>query len=80
VVEGNDVAGYVEQVGEGVSNVKVGDRVAALTPARTNSDRGAYQEYTISPAHNTFRIGESVSFEDASTVPCKPCAFTSLQS
>ena len=30
---------------------------------------GAYQEYTVAPASTTFPIPESVSFEDASTLP-----------
>ena len=30
---------------------------------------GAYAEYTVAPASTTFHIPESVSFEDASTLP-----------
>lgn len=32
VVQGNDVAGYVEAVGDGASDFKKGDKVAAYTP------------------------------------------------
>ncbi|SCZ91393.1 BZ3500_MvSof-1268-A1-R1_Chr1-2g01379 [Microbotryum saponariae] len=67
-VEGNDVAGYVEQVGEGVTKFKVGDKVAAFTKMRGGDRTGAYQQYSIAPSHTTFHLGLETSFEDGSTL------------
>ncbi|SCV67983.1 BQ2448_104 [Microbotryum intermedium] len=67
-VEGNDVAGYVEQVGEGVTKFKVGDKVAAFTRMRGGDRTGAYQQYSIAPSHTTFHLGPKTSFEDGSTL------------
>ncbi|TDL15540.1 GroES-like protein [Rickenella mellea] len=69
-VEGNDVAGYVESVGEGVTEFKKGDRVAAFSKMATKENKyGAYQEYTVAPSGTTFPLGPNTSFEDASTLP-----------
>lgn len=61
---GDDIAGLVEAIGEGISKFKKGDKVAAfhemLTPA------GSYAEYAISWEHTTFHIPEKTSFEGMS--------------
>ncbi|WP_406437862.1 NADP-dependent oxidoreductase [Streptomyces sp. NBC_00631] len=44
---GNDVAGVVEQVGEGVTRFAPGDGVYGMLPV---SRRGAYAEFTVAPA------------------------------
>ncbi|TDL25380.1 GroES-like protein [Rickenella mellea] len=69
-IEGNDVAGYIESVGEGVTEFKKGDRVAAFSKMATQENKyGAYQEYTVAPSTTTFPLGPNTSFEDASTLP-----------
>lgn len=68
-VEGNDVAGYVEKVGEGVTKFKVGDKVAAFTKMRTDDKYGAYAEYSVSPSNTAFHLGRNTSFEDAAALP-----------
>ncbi|BGO98646.1 zinc-binding oxidoreductase [Rhodotorula toruloides] len=68
-VEGNDVAGYVEKVGEGVPKFKVGDKVAAFTKMRTDDKYGAYAEYSVSPSNTAFHLGPNTSFEDAAALP-----------
>ncbi|TFY78319.1 hypothetical protein EWM64_g5690 [Hericium alpestre] len=60
---GYDFAGLVAAVGDGVSNVKVGERVAGFYP-------GAFREYTLIPASLPLvRIPEGTSDEEASTIP-----------
>ncbi|TRM65469.1 chaperonin 10-like protein [Schizophyllum amplum] len=69
-VEGNDVAGTIVAVGEGVSEYKIGARVAAFTKMATKDNKyGAYQEYTVAPASTTFPIPNSVPFEEAASLP-----------
>ncbi|KII86879.1 hypothetical protein PLICRDRAFT_164277 [Plicaturopsis crispa FD-325 SS-3] len=69
-VEGNDVAGYVEAVGEGVSEFKKGDKVAAFTRThQANPKWGAYQQYSTASAHTTFPLGPGTPFEAAATLP-----------
>ncbi|TDL25370.1 GroES-like protein [Rickenella mellea] len=69
-IEGNDVAGYIESVGEGVTGFKKGDGVAAFSKMATKENKyGAYQEYTVAPSGTTFPLGPNTSFEDASTLP-----------
>ncbi|GAA5994328.1 zinc-binding alcohol dehydrogenase family protein [Rhodotorula paludigena] len=68
-IEGNDVAGYIEAVGEGVTKYKKGDKVAAFTIMMTDDKYGAYAEYSVAPSNTTFRLGQKTSFEDASALP-----------
>jgi NADPH2:quinone reductase len=56
-VPGMEGAGVVEAVGEGVTEVAVGDRVAyAMTP-------GAYAEYAVVPAARLVRLPNSIDLE-----------------
>jgi NADPH2:quinone reductase len=65
---GDDLAGTVAALGPDVpSSFKVGDRVAAFHPMLTPG--GAYAEYALAPATTTFHIPDSLSFEEASTIP-----------
>ncbi|KII83718.1 hypothetical protein PLICRDRAFT_702303 [Plicaturopsis crispa FD-325 SS-3] len=69
-IEGNDVAGYVAAVGEGVTEFKLGDRVAAFTKmGQPHPKWGGYQQYSTAPAGTTFPLGPSTSFEAAATLP-----------
>ena len=58
-VLGYDVSGVVERVGNEVSNVRIGDRVMALTRF------GGYSDYVISPLAGLALIPEGVSDETA---------------
>ena len=60
---GAEVAGIVDAVGEGVTSVKIGDRVMAMTHG------GGFAEFSIAPAGNAFAIPESMSFEEAAAMP-----------
>ncbi|KAL5522797.1 hypothetical protein ACEPAG_8815 [Sanghuangporus baumii] len=69
-IEGNDVAGIIVKVGEGVTEYKGGERVAAFSVMRSGDIKsGAYAQYTVAPAATTFPIPDSTSFEEAATLP-----------
>src|SRR5580658_139482 len=60
---GAETAGVVDAVGENVSDVKVGDRVIALTHG------GGFAEYSLAPVTSVFSTPESMSFEEATALP-----------
>lgn len=59
--QGDDLAGYVEALGEAVVGFNKGDRVAAFHPVL--NPHGSYAEYAIAPAHTVFHISSKTSFE-----------------
>ncbi|KAE8327034.1 chaperonin 10-like protein [Aspergillus sergii] len=65
--QGDDIAGYVEAVGDGVVGFKKGDRVAALHQMFT--PHGGYAEYAIAWAYTAFHVSDNVGFEEAATIP-----------
>ena len=65
--EGDDIAGYVHNVGSNVTEFHPGDRVAAFHVMRTPG--GSYAEYALSPAHTTFHLPKHTSFEEAAAIP-----------
>ncbi|USP81874.1 GroES-like protein [Curvularia clavata] len=68
---GSDVAGEVSEVGSGVKNVKVGDRVLGMAVG-LKSNRpadAAFQTYTVLPSQLVSPIPSTVSFEDAAVIP-----------
>ncbi|WP_456459565.1 NADPH:quinone oxidoreductase family protein [Reichenbachiella sp.] len=58
---GGEVAGIVKTVGEGVSHLKVGDRVMAGT------GWGGFAEEVIGKASNVFPLPDGISFEQAAS-------------
>jgi NADPH2:quinone reductase len=60
---GLEAAGVVEAVGPGVTEFKVGDRVAYC-----NGPVGAYAEKKIHPAERLVKIPEGISFEQAASM------------
>jgi NADPH:quinone reductase len=54
----SEASGIVEAVGEDVSHLKVGDRVAYFSPS-------TYAEYTCANSSTTARVPDSISMEDA---------------
>ncbi|KAH6951351.1 chaperonin 10-like protein [Fusarium avenaceum] len=71
---GDDVAGTVEAVGENVVGFHKGDRVAAFHEMK--APHGAFAEYAIAPYFTTFHIPDSISYEEAATIPL--AAYTSV--
>lgn len=66
IILGWDVAGVVSEIGEGVTDWKVGDKVFAR-PETTRF--GTYAEYTIVDQTLLAKIPEKISFEEAAAVP-----------
>jgi NADPH2:quinone reductase len=67
VNQGDDPAGYVHEVGEGITEFKKGDRVAGFHEMLKPG--GSYAEYAVLWSHTTFHIPEGISFEEAATLP-----------
>ncbi|MFJ9709759.1 NADP-dependent oxidoreductase [Streptomyces sp. NPDC101234] len=63
---GNDVAGVVERVGEGVTRFAPGDEVYGLMPV---SRRGAYAEFTAAPAEALAFAPKNLDLVHAGAVP-----------
>jgi NADPH:quinone reductase len=59
---GSEAAGTVESVGEGVTEVAAGDRVAYVMA------RGSYAEYAVVPSAQLVKIPDNVSFDTAAAV------------
>ncbi|KAM5529042.1 quinone oxidoreductase [Fusarium oxysporum f. sp. phaseoli] len=64
---GDDIAGYVEAVGEGVTGFRPGDRVAAFHQMFT--PHGSYAEYSVAAAKSAFHLPDATSFEEGATIP-----------
>jgi len=63
---GLEASGVVEQVGEGVTNVKAGDRVAYC-----GGPTGAYASYRVMPATQLVKVPDNVSDETAAAIMLK---------
>jgi len=63
---GTEAAGVVEAVGEGVTHVKPGDRVAYA-----QGPLGAYAQARVMPAGHLVKLPKSISFEQAASVMLK---------
>ena len=59
---GLEASGIVEAIGEGVEDIKVGDRVAAI-------GMKTYAEYSLASAEQAIRLPDAVSFEDGAAFP-----------
>ncbi len=64
-VPGQEAAGVVEEVGEGVDEVKVGDRIVYFSPP------GAYCERRLLPARHAIPVPEGVSDQEAAAIYLK---------
>lgn len=65
-VPGIDVAGTVEALGAGVTNVAVGDQVVGFLPMTAD---GASAEYVVAPAENLAPAPKSIPLADAAAFP-----------
>ncbi len=65
-IPGLDVAGTIDAIGEGVSDVKVGDRVVGFLPFVVD---GASAEYVLAPAESLAPAPTSIPLGDAAALP-----------
>lgn len=64
--QGDDIAGYVEAVGEGVYGFHKGDKVAAFHEMM--SPHGSYAEYAIAWARSTWHVDPKTTLEGMCTL------------
>lgn len=78
VTLGHEVAGTVDQVGEGVTKYKVGDRVLVIAGERNELNQittlgfdydGGYAEYVIAKESLLVKIPADLPFEEAAIIP-----------
>ena len=66
-VAGMDAAGVVDEVGEGVTHLAVGDRVMAIV--QPSGSHGAYASSVVLPARSVTQAPAGTSHAEASTLP-----------
>lgn len=66
-VPGMDVAGVIDEVGDGVSHLHVGDDAMAIVVP--TASHGGYSESLVLPARSVTRMPSGVSYAEASTLP-----------
>ena len=65
--QGDDIAGTVHSVGDGVFEFKKGDRVFAFHEMREPG--GSYAEYAVAWAHTTALLPPKISYEEGAAIP-----------
>jgi len=68
VILGFDAAGTVEEVGEGVTKFKKGDRVLQQCAFGDNRFAG-FQQYSLTYEDTTAKIPDNITFDQAATIP-----------
>jgi NADPH:quinone reductase-like Zn-dependent oxidoreductase len=70
VILGNDVSGEIEEVGEGVTEFKKGDKVWAYLPLLSDMalKHGGYQEFSISTHTSVAKIPSTITLEEGATL------------
>jgi NADPH:quinone reductase-like Zn-dependent oxidoreductase len=76
MVPGWDVAGRVDAVGKGVTHVRIGDNVIALSPQGI-TQVGTYAEYIVLPAKYVAIVPDGVELTTAASLPL--AGLTALQ-
>ena len=69
LILGHEIAGIITELGEGVTDFQVGDRVAVIAGADTPGvvTDGGYANVTVSPTKFVVKIPDEVTFEEASS-------------
>ncbi|WYZ37982.1 hypothetical protein EsH8_II_001488 [Colletotrichum jinshuiense] len=68
-VLGCDFVGTVEKIGDQVSKLAKGDTIAGLIWGGEVNGLGAYSEYSLADERISFRVPNSISLEEAATLP-----------
>lgn len=70
-IMGEDVAGEIEAVGDGVTRFKTGQRVLAHSPYLLTQrlEQGGFQEKVVVPENAVAQIPAKVQFQDATVLP-----------
>ena len=68
---GNDIAGEIIEVGEGVTLFEKGQRVIGHSTALNTDEprHGGFQKYTVVPSFGCSQIPDDISYEDACVLP-----------
>lgn len=61
-IPGQEAAGIIVELGQGVHNFQIGDRVA------WNGTRGTYAEFACAPTDSLLKLPDGMDFEDAAAV------------
>ena len=78
VTLGHEVAGTIDQLGEGVHTYQVGDRVLVIAGERNEKNQittlgfdydGGYAEYVVTKAALLVKIPDNLPFEEAAIIP-----------
>lgn len=67
-VVGFDAAGIVSEVGEGVTDLKIGDRVVTASNMG-RGERGSYAQYVASDRERVVKLPDHVSLKEAAAMP-----------
>ena len=65
MIPGGDVAGVVEKVGEGVTELNVGKSVFALVPRNSKRLNGGYAQFAVAPAANVMPKPKAFTYSEA---------------
>jgi D-arabinose 1-dehydrogenase-like Zn-dependent alcohol dehydrogenase len=78
VTLGHEVAGTIDQIGEGVDSVSIGERVVVIAGERNESNQittlgfdydGGWAEYVVMDSELVMTIPDSLPFEQAAIIP-----------
>lgn len=64
---GFDIAGDVEEIGEGVTDFRKGERV--VLQGQLQNDYGGFQQYALGIASTVAKIPSNISYDEAATLP-----------
>jgi len=64
---GSDAAGYVQQLGRNVTNLKIGDRVF-VSGSSSSSNSGSYSQYVVSDSTYVFPLHPRLSFAQGASL------------
>ncbi|RYP17379.1 hypothetical protein DL765_004579 [Monosporascus sp. GIB2] len=70
----HDVVGRVTKLGQGVTNIAIGDRIVYQASFAPGSTHNGLQEYAIADLGALAKIPDSITDDEAATLPCNTIA------